>query len=318
MLTVIALSLAAAFLLASSAVLQQRAAVRLAGAGSPAVLRAVPGMGLLLALVRDPWWLAGWLANVCGFAVQAAALHLGSLAVVQPLVVTQLLFALALGTVGSGRRLPACAWWAAGAVCAGLALLLTVRGHAPTSVRLHDARLVAMIVVLVAAAGLLAAAAAALGRRPAARAALFGVAAGCFFALTAVLTKSAAGVLVDRGAFAAATSWYCYALAGSTLGSLLLGQTAFAAGPFAAAVTGMSITNPVVSYLLAVLVYGVPAPSGAGQLAGVLLARALVAAGGAGLAPMLSPPRAEDPPSRRAEIRASRRAEAQASRRIST
>jgi hypothetical protein len=278
-LTVIGLSLAAALILASSAVLQQRAATRI-GPGGPAC--AIPGIGLLLALVRDPWWLAGWVANVCGFFVEGAALYRGSVAVVQPLVVTQLLFALALGALGSGRRMPAGAWWAAAAVCAGLGVLLVVRGASPTTSHLDDARLVATIVVLVGAAGTLVALS--VGRSAATKAALLGVAAGFFFALTAVLLKRAAGLLVDAGPFALVRAWYVYALAASTLCGMLIGQTAFATGPFATALTGMNITNPVVSYLLAVLVYGMPAPTGSGRLAGVLLAGLLVAAGVTGLA----------------------------------
>jgi hypothetical protein len=283
-LIVVGLSLTAAFILAISAVLQQRAAARIGVTARRGAARSVPGMAMLATLVQDPWWLAGWVANVCGFFVEGAALYLGSVAVVQPLVVTQLLFALALGTLGTGRQLRAGAWWAAGAVCAGLAVLLVVRGAAPPAGHLDDARLIATIVVLVVAAGALSATAASLNRRVATRAALLGVAAGFFFALTAVLMKRAAGLLVHAGPLVLARSWYVYALAGSTLCGMLIGQAAFATGPFAAAITGMNITNPVVSYLLAVLVYGVPAPTGASHLVGVALAGLLVAAGVAGLA----------------------------------
>jgi hypothetical protein len=46
----------------------------------------------------------------------------------------------------------------------------------------------------------------------------------------------------------------------------------------------MNITNPVVSYLLALVVYGVPAPTERGTLAGLVLAGLLIAFGVAGLA----------------------------------
>lgn len=289
MLIVVALSLVAAFLFACSAVLQQHAATRQDGPGSSALARAVPGVGLLLALVRDPWWLAGWGTNVCGFVVEASALYLGSVSIVQPLVVTQLLFALSLGTRRSGRGMPAGAWCSAGAVCAGLAVLLVVHGRPPVDERLDDRRLLAMIVVLVAAAAALLATSASLGRRLAARAGLLGVASGFCFALTAVLLKRSAGLLVDAGPAALLRGWYLYALVTSMLCGMATGQTAFATGPFAAAITGMNITNPVVSYVLAVLVYGVPAPTGAPRLAGVALAGVLVAIGVAGLARGIPP-----------------------------
>jgi hypothetical protein len=289
MLIVIGLSLAAAFLLGCSAVLQQHAVTRPGGPGASRLARTVPGVGLLVALVRSPWWVAGWLVNVTGFFVQAAALYLGSVSVVQPLVVTQLLFALGIATAASRRRLPAGAWWAAGSVCAGLAVLLVVRGQPAAVTHVDDRRLLEVIAVLVAAAGTVAAMACSAGRRLSTRAALLGIASGFFFALTAVLIKRAAGVLVDEGPLALTTTWYVYALVGSTLCGMLLGQTAFATGPFAAAITGMNVTNPVVSYLLAVVVYGVPAPTGGSRLLGVLAAGLLLALGVAGLARRLPP-----------------------------
>ena len=53
--------------------------------------------------MRDRLWLGGWAANLAGFMAQATALHFGSIAVVQALLVTQLLFAIVLGTIGTGR-----------------------------------------------------------------------------------------------------------------------------------------------------------------------------------------------------------------------
>lgn len=286
----VGLSVAAAFLLASSAVLQQRAAAHSDHARAAARARAVPGPGLLLELVRDPLWLAGWVTNVSGFLLQAAALYLGSVSVVQPLIVTQLLFALPLGLLGSGRRMPTGAWWAAGSVCTGLVVLLVVRGDPGADSPLDSGRLVVALVAGTALAAVLVTASA--GRHAAVRAGMLGVAAGCFFALSAVLMKRTAQLLVDDGIAATASSWYGYALAGATLCSLLLGQGAFASGPFSAAVTGMNITNPVVSYVLAMLVYGVPAPTDAGQLAGLVIAAVLVVVGVAGLARVLPPARA--------------------------
>ena len=84
-------------------------------------------------LPRQRVWLAGWLANLVGFFAQATALHLGSVAVVQPLLSAQLLFTMALVALGS-RRMPSPRYWLAGAAIAGgLALLLTVDGATPLS-----------------------------------------------------------------------------------------------------------------------------------------------------------------------------------------
>lgn len=303
---VVALSLIAAFLLAASAALQQRAAIRTRFATRSDQAQALPGLGLLAELLRDRLWLLGWAANVSGFLVQALALHQGSVATVQPLMVTQLLFALPLGMIGTDRRLSRGAWWGAGAVCAGLAVLMSVRGELPTASEVNEPRLLAVVVMIAFAAGVLATLS--LGRPPAVRAVLFGTAAGLYFALSAVFMKQTFGQLTSEGVAATATDWFGYGLAGSTLASLLLGQAAFASGPMAPAVTAMNITNPLVSYVLAVLVYSVPAPSGAGDIAGVTVGGLLIAVGVALLSrsPTLTRPGAA-PREDAADGRASRR-----------
>ena len=60
--------------------------------------------GLLWRLIQRPMWLLGTLADWSGFGLQAIALGLGSLIVVQPLLCTGLLFALPLGAAWQGRR----------------------------------------------------------------------------------------------------------------------------------------------------------------------------------------------------------------------
>src|SRR5262249_59195103 len=81
--------LAARCCFAGAAVVQQGAAVRLesARAFEPAVL---------VRLIRKPAWLAGLAAVLAGFGLQAAALGLGRLVVVEPVLATSLLVALVL------------------------------------------------------------------------------------------------------------------------------------------------------------------------------------------------------------------------------
>ena len=57
---------------------------------------------LLLRLVRRPMWLAGTAADWSGFGLQALALGMGSILVVQPLLCTGLLFALPIGAAWRG------------------------------------------------------------------------------------------------------------------------------------------------------------------------------------------------------------------------
>jgi drug/metabolite transporter (DMT)-like permease len=83
----VAAALGAACSFAIAAVLQQRAT------------RTVPRedsmqIGLLLQLLRRPLWLVGVAAMLAGYGLQALALTLGPVALVQPIVVTKLAFAL--------------------------------------------------------------------------------------------------------------------------------------------------------------------------------------------------------------------------------
>ncbi|MCP9976365.1 DMT family transporter [Actinomadura madurae] len=166
-------SLVAAFLFAAAAALQYRAARRAVHGGSDASA----AHGLLRRLVRDPVWLTGWAVNLAGFCAQAIALHFGSTAIVQPLLVTQLVFTIALGTVGTGRRPARLDLLGGIAVSAGLAVLFTVPGAIPpegepSRPRIFLAGLIAapLIAVLSRAAWL---------RAGPVRAALLGVCAAC-------------------------------------------------------------------------------------------------------------------------------------------
>jgi len=94
----------AAFLFALSAFLQQRAA-RAAIGEDVSTLRDASGVVRLLGhLVRNRTWLVGWITNLFGVGTQAAALKVGSVAAVQPLMASQLLFVLSLAS-GEGAPL---------------------------------------------------------------------------------------------------------------------------------------------------------------------------------------------------------------------
>ena len=305
MLLVIPLSLLAALLFAVAAACQQRAARAAATAPADTDRRAAPDrpaaaglavwlpvLAVLHRLVRDRLWLTGWLTNLLGFFVQAAALHLGSIAVVQPLLVAQLLFALPLSVVSlaptstpwsraqaARRRLLPRDWLGGAAVSAGLVVLLTVRGAAPQA---HHPNRIHVLLATGAAAALVAAlvvAGRAVHGQPQLRAALVAVAAGLCFCLTAVFITLTATDLLHRGVAATAVDWPGYALAASTLLGLLLEQDAFAAGSLPTAVAAMTITNPVASYFAGILAFHGQPPTSPGGLAGVTSAAVLVVVG---------------------------------------
>ncbi len=125
------LAVVAAILFAVSTVLQQNSARSTAMARPAARHRAwLPVLGVLGRLVRDPAWLVGWLLNVLGFVAHAVALHLGSIAVVQAILVVQLILALMITAARRSLRPSPRDWFATAIVCAGVATLVLLRAQA--------------------------------------------------------------------------------------------------------------------------------------------------------------------------------------------
>lgn len=278
---VLLLACAAAFAFALSAMLEQRAASQ---ATSEHSLATVHGFtAFVRALVRRKLWLTGFVINNVGFLVQAAALHLGSVALVQPVMVSQVLFALLLTGLGSRMRPRAKDWGYVLCICAGLIVLLSVSGAAP----LHGTpnRGQVIWVLLAMAASVVALVVFARGQNdPRAASLLLAVAAGMCFAGNAVLTKLTTEDLFGPGVLHTALDWPGYCLAVVTASGLLIEQAAFANGSLPWAVAAMSITNPVISYLAGIFGFHVTAPHSAGALAAVSVTAVLIGIGISGLA----------------------------------
>ena len=81
--------------------------------------------------VSNRFWLLGIAADVVALTLQVVALHLGALGVVQPLLITGLMFALLLRGLSEGRVSPCELGWAA-VVAATLASFLALAGTANT------------------------------------------------------------------------------------------------------------------------------------------------------------------------------------------
>src|SRR3989440_3164778 len=127
---VVASALGSAFLYALAAVAQQRAAV-----AEP--LEYSLRLRLLISLLHRPLWLVGLACDVGAFVLQFWALDHGSLVLVQPLLVSGLLFALPLGAFLSRSPLRPADWLGSALVVTGLSVFLVVanpdRGRADAS-----------------------------------------------------------------------------------------------------------------------------------------------------------------------------------------
>jgi hypothetical protein len=237
------LALLAAALFAVAAAAQQRAAA--------AVPDGQAGVGLVLTLARRPRWWVGTLADLGGFVAQAAALGLGSLLLVQPLLVTSLLFALPLSARWGGRR-PGRSdrvW----AVVLAVALAVFVVSGEPTAgvdrVGLRGWAPAAVVLGVVLAGCLIGAVA----RRGTTRAVLLAVATGVLYGLGSALIKGVVGLL-DHGVLAVLTSWETYGAAVSLGVGTLLQQSAFQAGALAASLPAVTVGEPVVAVAIGIAV----------------------------------------------------------------
>ncbi len=268
MIGVTLVSLLAAFFFGLSAALQQRAAQQHPERNA---------LSLMRRLVRSRTWIMGQASDLCGFLSQAAALSLGSVGVVQPLITTELAFGVGISDVAARRRPHWSTIAGALAVCAGLAVFLSFRGALVDDELPDRGRLFFLAPFVVG--GVLGAIAVTRRLPPLPSAILLGVAAGALFACSAVLIKLTSYDLFHRGVGATATDWPGYTLAASTASGLLLEQLAFAAGPLAPGMTAMTITNPVVSYVFAVFAFHSPLPDSPGALSAFAAGGFLVAVG---------------------------------------
>lgn len=212
------------------------------------------GVRLLLVLVRRPAWALG-IAGVAGAAVfQALALVNGPMALVQPLFMLELPFALLIAVPLMHRRPSPEGWRTIAVVVAGLALLLA--SAAPSGGR-QQASMQRWIPVLALTLGAIAVTVLLVRSSSSAlfRAAALATGAAIGNALTAALMKSATGRLADDGLAAFLTTWQTYGFALTGIAALLLLENSLQAGPLVASQPALTIGDAAVSLLLGVTLF---------------------------------------------------------------
>lgn len=261
-------AVAAALVFGISAVAEQRSTKR---------VKQEPTLSprLLLDLVRQPLWLTAIAANVAGFALQVVALKFGSLAVVQPILVCDLLFSVLISAYLRRRWRPV--MLAGVAACAGgvagfLAIARPAGGQAHVSLSVLPPLAIALIVVV---AGCLIVAQRNQNLRPLALALACGVNYGVAAFLVKLVTAEAGGGLV-----AVLTDWPIYVLAVAGPLGFLLNQNAFQQGTYLAPVQAIiTAADPLISLALARLWLDVRFGSSPAELAGEAISLAVMTAG---------------------------------------
>lgn len=282
------LSVAASFFTATSSVCQRLGArtVKVTGFDPWLVFR----------LARQPVWLLGFASMLAGFGLQVVALHYGPLALVQPILATELLFVFAylavVTAMRQGRRVQVRDWLAAVAMSGGISLFLGAaapsggRAHAPASLWWLAGLIIGGCVVLAvflstclpSAAPGSAADQGSSARLAVHRAAILGAATGVAWGFVAAVTKELSSH-IGQGFGAVFSNWAVYVLLVAGAATMLLVSHALAAGPLAASQPGFTIGDPITAALLGVFLFDESLRTGAAALAAELAGLAILVAG---------------------------------------
>jgi drug/metabolite transporter (DMT)-like permease len=263
-------ALAGAAVYGTTGVLQQRAAHRVEGSATDQG-RFAKG------LFRQPLWLFSTLGSVAGFGLQGVALGTGPIVLVQPLLVTGVLFAAVTGFAVRRRRVD---WPFMGALLltvAGLAAFLVVARPTHGSDQPTLGKILPLAVALVVVvAGCVAWSLRAHGLS---RSLTMALAAGVVYGATAAVAKLTIAAF-SHGFGAGITHWSTWALV--VLGPLgfVLNQNAFREGELASpAVAVITVTDPLVGIAIGMLWLGEAVQAGPGPITGEVLALAAMAGG---------------------------------------
>jgi hypothetical protein len=204
-------------------------------------------------LVSNPLWLFGWVALAGSFVFQALALHNGQMSVVQPLLVTELVFALVLRRLWIRQQIRELTWWAAAVTCGSLALFVAMSEPTGGHLQPTSAAWIGATVATGSAAAILVG----IGMRgsPVRRAAALGSATAILWALVATFIKAMTDTLTQFGPIGMFAHWPVYALIVVSIVAELLDQTALHVGPLSISQPCIVLVDPIVSIVLSVWVF---------------------------------------------------------------
>lgn len=240
------LALGAALFIAIGDVIHQRSAHEVTE-------EPVSHVALFMRLLRDRSWWLGSLVSAAGFAFQAAALGLGSVLLVQALLVTSLLFALPINARLTHRRVTRWEWTWAALLAASVAVIVVVgnptAGHSRASLETWTA-----IIAVLGPALVLCVIGAGIWKGPVS-AVLLALVSGALWGVFAVLTKGVVDRL-DDGLWELLRTPELYAWALVGIAGTAWQQSSFRAGSLTASLPTMTVAEPVVGSILGVVVLG--------------------------------------------------------------
>ena len=243
----IAIALCAALLVGTGLVLQQQTAEQ-----EPT--KYFLHLKLIAELIRKPRWLLGIAVMTAGYGLSGYTFDNLTLTVAEPLLATNLLWALIVAIPLSGVRPRKSEIIGAVLLASGVGALSAARAvgaggdHIGSAAYWPAAAAIGFIALLLVRAGL--------RRTGQRRATLTGLAAGLIWGISDALTRSTLLIFDHRGIAGVLTSWPAYSLAAAALLALWLMESSFSAAPLHASLPGITAGEPVVGILLGVVVFG--------------------------------------------------------------
>jgi len=205
-------------------------------------------------LLLNKSWIFAFGLETLAFLFQAGALKNGSLVLVEPLLTVDLVFLLLIlhfkYQMKSGRK----EWLAVASICVGLSGLMLSANPQPGN-RPFDAAswsiAVGLMLIIIGTAIFLV-------RRLKSsrwRAGVSGAAAALSFAMVAAFTKLTT-IELHQGVLKTLVSWQLWSLFASGMLSIVMLQSTYGAGPLATSQPAMETTEPTISVLFGILLFG--------------------------------------------------------------
>ncbi|MCW2765470.1 MAG: hypothetical protein JWO11_1429 [Nocardioides sp.] len=264
----IALASACGFAVSTS--LQHFAASRVAPSAGP--------VRLLISLATTPLWLAASALGLVSFSLHALALQLGTLALVQPLMLCGVVLAV-LARAAAGGRLPRRQELLAVCVTVGGLASFLAATEFSQGRSAPDTGRALLCCLLVAGAFAVLTVLASRQRRMEIRGALLGAASGLLFGTMAGLIKLVGHDLQDGGLWTTLSTWRPWVLALAGLMAVSTNQRAFHSARLAASMPLLNVVNVAVAMTFGWFVFGEAPIQGPLTLAVQVVAAAVTAFG---------------------------------------
>ncbi len=239
----------------------------------------------LVKLVKNPWWLFGFVLDFAGLVLQIAALSAGTVVLVQPLLVLSLPLSLPIRWALGGPRPLGRDYLGCLAILLGLTGFFLLLGAPAQSHALHRRHALFAALIALAAGGLICWWAH--PRRAPVRAAVYGGVAGAWFGLVGVLMDASITTWRDQGIRGFTHASGLIPVSGVVVVgalSIVLTQVSFQVGSLGASFPANLAAAPVVAVILGAMLLREHVPSSTPHVIGYLVCLAAMVLGSIQLA----------------------------------